>query len=69
MTLDIETIKRRRNIMMGVCLVATLVAIAAMMLYLRGETWAIAGFIVAVLAGFGAQMWFMAGVRGRKGDS
>jgi hypothetical protein len=69
MTLDLETIKRRRNIMMAVCLVATLIAIGSMMLYLRGQDWAVAGFVVALLAGFGSQMWFMGGVRGRNGDS
>jgi hypothetical protein len=68
MTLDLETIKRRRTIMMVVNVAAAFLAVGAMMLYLRGETWAVAGFIVAVLAGFGAQMWFMAGMRGRKGD-
>ena len=67
MTLDIESIKRRRNIMMGVCLVATLVAIASMTLYLRGQDWAVAGFIVAVASGSGAR-YFIAAAMGAHGD-
>ena len=69
MTLDLETLKRRRTIMMVTNVVAAFVAVGSMMLYLRGVTWAAAGFVVAVAAGFGVQMWFMAGMRGRKGDS
>ena len=68
MTLNLEAIKRRRNVMLAICGVATIVAIGSMGLFLRGEQWALAAFVVAVAAGFGAQMWFMAGVRGRKGD-
>ena len=68
MALDVEAIKRRRNVMMVVCAIATIVAVGSMGLYLRGEHWALASFVAAVAAGFGAQMWFMAGIRGRKGD-
>ena len=68
MTLDVETIKRRRNIMMIANVVAALVAIGGIALYAQGETWGIALTVAAVAAGFGVQMWFVAAVRGRKGD-
>ena len=68
MTLDLEAIKRRRNVMLLACGIAAVVAIAAMTLFLQGQQWAIALFVAAVAAGFGGQMWLMAGVRGRKGD-
>ena len=68
MTLDVETIKRRRNIMMVANVVAALVAIGGIALYAQGQTWALAGVVIAVAAGFGVQLWFMAAVRGGKGD-
>ena len=68
MTLDIETIKRRRNIMMIANVVAAVVAVVGIMLYAQGQAWAIGMVIAAVAAGFAVQMWFMAAVRGRKGD-
>ncbi len=68
MTLDVETIKRRRNVMMIANVVAALVAIGGIALYAQGQTWAIALVVVAVAGGFVAQLWFMAAVRGRKGD-
>jgi hypothetical protein len=69
MTVDIETIKRRRNIMMIANVVAAFVAVGGIMLYAQGQTWAIGLVVAAVVAGFAVQMWFMAAVRGRKGDS
>ena len=69
MTIDVETIQRRRKAMMIANVVAALVAVVGIMLYAQGATWAIAMVIVAVAGGFAAQMWFMAALRGRKGDS
>jgi uncharacterized membrane-anchored protein len=68
MTLDVEAIKRRRNIMMVANVVAAFVAVGGIMLYAQGQAWAIGLVIAAVVAGFAVQVWFMAAVRGRKGD-
>ena len=68
MTLDVETIKRRRNVMMIANVVAAFVAVGGIMLYAQGQTWAVALVVAAVVAGFAGQLWFMAAVRGRKGD-
>ena len=64
MTLDVETIKRRRNLMMVANVAAALVAIGGIVLYAQGQHWAMALTIIAVAAGFGAQIWFMAALRG-----
>ena len=65
MTLDLETVKRRRNIMMIVNTLAALAALAAAVGYFWFELpWALGGFVVALLVGFGAQIWFIAGLRG-----
>ncbi|MBL8553282.1 MAG: hypothetical protein JNL41_03310 [Phenylobacterium sp.] len=69
MTLDVETIQRRRKVMMIANVVAALVAVIGIMLYAQGQTWAIAMVIAAVVGGFAVQLWFMAALRGRKGDS
>ena len=68
MTIDVETIKRRRNILMVANVVAALVATGGIVLYAQGQTWGIAIVVAAVVAGFAGQLWFMAAVRGRKGD-
>jgi hypothetical protein len=67
-SLDPAQMKRRRNVMMAANTIAALAAIGAMTLYVKGETWAIAAFVAAVLAGFGVQIWFIAGLRRGKGD-
>ena len=65
MTLDLATLKRRRTIMMVANTLAAVVALAAAIGYFRFElSWALAGFVVALLVGFGAQIWFIAGLRG-----
>jgi hypothetical protein len=66
--IDVETIKRRRNVMMIANVVAAVVALAGIAVYAQGQAWGIAAVVVAVLGGFGVQLWFMAAVRGRKGD-
>ncbi|MBL8773669.1 MAG: hypothetical protein JNK30_19950 [Phenylobacterium sp.] len=69
MTLDVEAIKRRRSVMMIANVVAALVAIVGIVLYAQGQSWALAVVIAAVVGGFAVQVWFMAALRGRKGDS
>lgn len=65
MTLDLEAVKRRRNIMMTANTVAALGALAAAVGYFKFELpWALVGFVLALLIGFGAQIWFIAGLRG-----
>ena len=67
MSLDVATIKRRRNIMMVANVLAAVTAIAAIVAYFKFALgWALIVFIVALLAGFGAQIWFIAGLRGPK---
>lgn len=68
MTLDVETIKRRRKVMMVANVVAAVVALGGIVLYAQGQGWAIALVVAAVAGGFGVQLWFMAALRGRKGD-
>ena len=64
-TLDIAAVKRRRNIMMAANTLAALGALAAAVGYFKFELqWALAGFVAALLVGFGAQIWFIAGLRG-----
>ena len=65
--MDVVQLKKRRNGMMAVNVVAALLAIGAMALFVQGQTWALGAFVVAVLAGFGGQIWFMAGLRGKGG--
>ena len=65
----LHRLRRRRQIMIGVCAVAGLVAVVSMALYLRGAAWGVAGFVLALAAGFGAQIWFIAGLRRHKGGS
>ena len=65
MSLDVATIKRRRNIMMVANVAAAAVALAAIVAYFKFAIgWALIVLIVALLCGFGAQIWFIAGLRG-----
>jgi hypothetical protein len=57
--------KRRRMIMMIVNALAALAAVGGAAGYFRfGQTWALVVFLAAVIAGFVAQIWFIAGLRG-----
>ena len=67
MTIDVEAVKRRRNIMMVGNVVAALVAAGGSVLYAQGQDWGIALVVVAVAAGFAGQLWLLAAVRGRPG--
>jgi hypothetical protein len=60
--------QKKRMLTMGVInLVAVIAALAASVAYFKFALgWALILFFVAVVAGFGAQIWFIAGFR-RKG--
>jgi Na+/H+-dicarboxylate symporter len=70
MTLDLAAVKRRRSIMMAVNALAALGALAGVVGYFKfGQSWALIAFVAALLVGFGAQIWFIAGLRGPKSSS
>jgi len=65
MTLDVAQVKRRRTIMMVVNVLAALTAIASIVGYFQFALgWALIPFVVALVVGFAAQIWFIAGLRG-----
>jgi hypothetical protein len=64
MSFDPQTLKKRRNVMLAVNGVAVLVAAASAVGYFAyAQPLALAGFVAALVAGFGAQIWFIAGLR------
>jgi hypothetical protein len=64
MSFDAATLKKRRNQMLAVNAIAVLLAAASALGYfVYAQPLALAGFVVALLAGFGAQIWFIAGLR------
>jgi CHASE2 domain-containing sensor protein len=65
MSLDLATIKRRRAIMMVVNVVAAVAALVSIVAYFKlALGWALIPFVVALLVGFAAQIWFIAGLKG-----
>jgi hypothetical protein len=65
MSFDAATLKKRRNVMLAVNGLAVLVAAASAVGYFAyAQPLALAGFVAALVAGFGAQIWFIAGLRG-----
>jgi hypothetical protein len=65
MSVDIATMKRRSALMMALSLGAGLAAAAALVGYIKlHQSWALVAFLAAVIVGFGAQIWFIAGLRG-----
>ena len=65
MSLDVAQVKRRRTIMMVVNVLAALTAIAAIVAYFKlALGWALIVFVAALLVGFAAQIWFIAGLKG-----
>ena len=65
--LDLAAVKRRRNVMMVAVVVAAVTAIGSIVLYFKfAQSWALVTFVLALLLGFGAQIWFIASLR-RKG--
>lgn len=69
MSMELEAFKRRRATMMVANVLAALTALGgAVGYFVYAQPWALALFVAAVAAGFGAQIWFIAGLRGpRKG--
>ena len=68
MTPQLATDKKRLAIMAVTNVLAVIVAIAAIVIYFKFALgWALALFVVAMLTGFGAQIWFIAGLRAKKG--
>jgi hypothetical protein len=65
MTFDAVTLKKRRNLMLAANALAVLIAAGSAVGYFAyGQPLALAGFVAALVAGFGAQIWFIAGLRG-----
>ena len=65
MSLDIATIRKRRATMMVVNVLAALIAVGSIVAYFKLELgWALIVFVAALLAGFAAQIWFIAGLKG-----
>jgi hypothetical protein len=69
MSLDITTFKRRRTTMVVANVIAAAAALAGAVGYFQfAQEWALALFVAALVVGFGAQIWFIVGLRGpRKG--
>ena len=64
MSLDTQALKKRRAVMFAVNALALLAALAASVGYFKvAQAWALAAFVAALLVGFGAQIWFIAGLR------
>ena len=67
MTPELQSQKKRLIIMAVVNVAAAIVAMAFVVAWAKyGVGWAFAAFIAALLIGFAAQIWFIAGFR-RKG--
>jgi hypothetical protein len=63
-SLDLAATKRRSAIMMGLCVIAGLASLAGLVGYFKfHQSWALGGFVAALLVGFGAQIWFIASLR------
>jgi len=64
---EVEIAKRRFTIMVAVSAVSVFVAIAAIVCAFRlSQSWLLFVFAAALLIGFGAQIWFIAGFRSAK---
>ena len=64
MTPELAAQKRRLTIMAVVNVLAAIVALGFVVAWAKfAVPWAFAAFIGAVLVGFGAQIWFIAGFR------
>jgi hypothetical protein len=63
-SVDIRAAKRRLAVMGVINVIAVLAAAAALVGYFRFNlTWALGAFVVAMLVGFGAQIWFIAALK------
>ena len=67
---DLATLKRRRTVMMVVNVLAVVTALAGVVAYFKfAQDWALFVFIGALVVGFGAQVWFIAGLRRQNGGT
>lgn len=67
MSLDVAKAKRRLMVMGAINLAAIVAALAAAIGYFGLHLgWALAAFAAALVIGFGAQIWFIAGLRSAK---
>jgi hypothetical protein len=65
MSLDLKAAARRSSIMLGLSLFGGLCAMAGAIGYFKfHQSWALFAFLVAVIAGLGGQIWFIASLRG-----
>jgi hypothetical protein len=63
-SVDIRAAKRRLAVMGVINVIAVLAAAASLVGYFRFNlTWALGAFVVAMLVGFGAQIWFIAALK------
>ena len=70
MSADIQALKSRRTVMFAINGVAALAAIAGIVGYFKFSLdWAFVVFVGALLVGFGAQIWFIAGLRSPKSSN
>lgn len=60
--------QRRVKVMGAIVVVATVIAFpSAIGAFAYGHHWLVAPFVAALIAGFGAQIWFILGLRAKKG--
>jgi CHASE2 domain-containing sensor protein len=65
MSLDVAAIKKRRTVMMVANAVAAVIAVVSILAYFQLQLgWALIPFVAALLGGFAAQIWFIAGLKG-----
>lgn len=65
MSLDVETIKKRRAVMMVANVAAAVIALVSILAYFQLQLgWALVPFVAALAGGFAAQIWFIAGLKG-----
>ena len=70
MSLDLAAAKRRSAIMLALSLLAGLAAAAGVLGYFKyHQAWALIAFLAAVVVGLGAQIWFIASLRGPRSSS
>jgi hypothetical protein len=62
---DLGKVRKRGAIMMALCGVFLLAAVAGFVFYFQfGQDWARWAAVGALVIGFGAQIWFIASLRG-----
>jgi hypothetical protein len=67
---DLAALRKRRMVMMVVNVLAAATALAAVVGYFKFQLgWALFVFVGALLVGFGAQVWFIAGMRRQNGGT